>query len=102
MNSAGSTAPGTPRPPRLPRWLVVLASLGVVVVLGGALLVLLNPPEASFGWFAYAPLSDGTFPAVAWVTPQAAAGWTGVAAGLAVLAFCAGWLAGRRRPVPPR
>lgn len=102
MNSAGSTAPGTPPPRRLPRWLVALVSLGVLVGLGGALLVLLNPAEASFGWFAYAPLGDGTFPDVFWVTPEAAAGWTGVVAGLVVLAFCAGWLVGRRRHAPPR
>ena len=102
MDTAGSPAPAPPPPSRLPRGLVLLAVLGGLMGLGGALLVLLHPPEASFGWFAYAPLTDETFPAGSWVSPEAAAGWTGVAAGLAVLAFCAGWLAGRRRHAPHR
>lgn len=102
MNAAGPTPPPSVPPRRPPRWWVVLASLGGVLVLSGALLVLLNPAEATFGWFADAPLSGETFPAMALVTPEATAGWAGVVAGLVLWAFCAGWLVGRRRHGPRR
>ena len=57
MTSADSPVPRA-QPRREPRWLVVLMSLGVVLVLGGALLVVFNPPTLTFGWFAYAPVSE--------------------------------------------
>ena len=77
-------------------------SLGLVLVLGGALLVLLNPAEATFGWFAYAPLSDEVFPAATFITPEAVVGWLSTVLGLLLWAFCAGWLVGRGRRTPPR
>ncbi|MCT2019890.1 hypothetical protein [Kocuria marina] len=91
------------RPRRLPRWLVVLMSLGVVLVLGGALLVVSNPPTLTFGWFAYAPLSEETYvplgenPWSSLFPPAAIAGWVSLLVGLLLWAFCAGWLVGRRR-----
>ncbi|WP_270260735.1 hypothetical protein [Kocuria marina] len=91
------------QPRRLPRWLVVLMSLGVVLVLGGALLVVFNPPTLTFGWFAYAPLSEETYaplgedPWSSLLPPAAIAGWVSLLIGLLLWAFCAGWLVGRRR-----
>ncbi|MDT0119630.1 hypothetical protein KocCE7_01390 [Kocuria marina subsp. indica] len=88
---------------RLPRWLVVLMSLGVVLVLGGALLVVSNPPTLTFGWFACAPLSEETYaplgenPWSSLFPPAAIAGWVSLLVGLLLWAFCAGWLVGRRR-----
>ncbi|WP_157571253.1 hypothetical protein [Kocuria rosea] len=97
MDSAGpATAPSVP-PRRPPRWWVVLALLGAVLVLGGAMLVLLHPADAAFGWFGDLPASGETLPAMTVVTPEATAGWSGMAAGLLLWAFCAGWLLGRRR-----
>ncbi|EYT54969.1 MULTISPECIES: hypothetical protein [Kocuria] len=96
MNAAGPAAPPSVPPRRMPPWWVVLACLGGLLVLGGALLVLLHPAEASFGWFADAPPGDAAFPAMTLVTPEATAGWAGVVAGLVLWAFCAGWLVGRR------
>lgn len=96
MDAAGSTTPGPVPPCRLPLWLVVLTSLGVVLVLGGSLTVLLNPPGATFGWFADAPLGDEAFPDTSLVTPAAIAGWVRVVVGLILWAFCAGWLVCRR------
>ena len=102
MNSAGpASAPSVP-PRRPPLWWVVLASLGGVLVLGGALLVLLHPAEATFGWFADAPVGDEAFPAMTMVTPEAVAGWAGVVAGLLLWAFCAGWFMGRAGHGPKR
>ena len=96
MNAAGPALPPSVPPHRLPRWWVVLACLGGALVLGGALLVLLHPAEATFGWFADTAVGDEVFPAVSVVTPEATAGWAGVVAGLVLWAFCAGWIAGRR------
>lgn len=98
MNVPGPAAPPSVPSRRTPPWWVVLAALGAVLVLGGALLVLLRPAEASFGWFADAPPGDAAFPAMTLVTPEAAAGWAGVLAGFVLWAFCAGWLVGRRAP----
>lgn len=102
MNAAGPAVPPSVPPRRMPPWWVVLACLGGLLVLGGALLVLLHPAEASFGWFAGDPLDGAAFPAVTLVTPEAAAGWAGLLAGFVLWAFCAGWLVGRRGPAPRR
>lgn len=85
-------------PPRkTPRWVLVLVALAVITVLGGALTVLLNPSEATFGWFAHTPMNGEPFPGMMLLKPHAVAGWVGVALGAVLLAFCAGWLVGRRR-----
>lgn len=100
MDATGSNTPRTVPPRRPPLWLIVLASLGVVLVLVGSLLVLLNPSEATFGWYAYAPLSDEAFPAASFMTPEAVAGWVSAVVGLLLWAFCAGWIVGRWRHTP--
>jgi heme/copper-type cytochrome/quinol oxidase subunit 1 len=102
MSSAGPAVPPSVPSRRPPLWWVVLAALGGVLVLGGALVVVLHPAETTFGWFAYTPLSDESFPAMTPVTPEATAGWAGVVAGLVLWAFCTGWLVGRRRRDPRR
>lgn len=88
-------------PPRkTPRWVLVLVALAVVMVLGGALTVLLNPSEATLGWFAYTPVNGETFPGMTVLSPQAVTGWVGVAVGAVLLASCVGWLVGRRSTDP--
>jgi heme/copper-type cytochrome/quinol oxidase subunit 1 len=71
----------------------------VPLLLGAALLiagiVLWFRTSASFGWFAYAPLSDQTFVAA---TPGP--GWLSLALAIVGTALLAGWtglLLGRRR-----
>lgn len=96
MNVPGANTSATVPPRRVPRWVVILAVLATLIVLGGSLIVLLHPPEASFGWFAYTPTSGGIFPGGTFLNPQAVAGWSGIAVGAVLLAFCAGWLLGRR------
>lgn len=96
MNVTSTNTSATDPPRGLPRWVVILAALATAIALGGALTVLLNPPEATFGWFAYTPMNDETFPGMTFLSPQAVAGWSSIAVGAALLAFCAGWLVGRR------
>ncbi|MCM3689016.1 hypothetical protein [Kocuria rosea] len=76
--------------------MMLVAALAVATILAGALTVVFNPPEATFGWFAYAPLNGETFSGMIILNRTAAAGWAAVAAGAVLLAFCAGWLLGRR------
>ncbi|MFE4464885.1 hypothetical protein ACFRCR_07155 [Oerskovia sp. NPDC056781] len=68
---------------------------GVLLVGVGAWLASRPSWWTSFGWFAYAPLSDATF------APQRPWGQTlglvSLAAGLLVLGFVAGWVVARRR-----
>jgi heme/copper-type cytochrome/quinol oxidase subunit 1 len=74
--------------------LIALPIVGAAAIVVGILITRSSPPM-SFGWFAYAPLSDVTFaPGLAaqfWVGP----GFVGV--GIALLAGWAGFLLGRRR-----
>jgi heme/copper-type cytochrome/quinol oxidase subunit 1 len=66
-------------------------------------LFLLPAHSASYGWFAYAPLSDTTFqPPGIWLTPQGQAGVVWFIVGLALLAFGFGWALGRRHAPDPR
>jgi heme/copper-type cytochrome/quinol oxidase subunit 1 len=47
---------------RLPRWALILAAAGLVLlVLGIGITVWQWTHPVEFGWFAYAPLSDTTF-----------------------------------------
>ncbi|NRG41300.1 hypothetical protein HRK28_10245 [Rathayibacter sp. VKM Ac-2835] len=83
---------------RTRRWL--LPAAGVLLVVIGIIVAATTPSEVSFGWFAYAPLSETMFsPVGTMVVPpgQATAGAL-IVLGLLVLAFCAGWLLARRRP----
>lgn len=96
MNITGADTSEAVPPRKTPRWVLVLVVLSVLTVLGGALTVLLNPFEATFGWFAYAPMNGETFPGMTFLNPQAVTGWVGVGVGAVLLAFCTGWFVGRR------
>ena len=64
----------------------------------GVVLMVTNKESASFGWFAYAPLSGDTFvPALSVFTLQQKIGLATGGIGLAILVFCAGWSFGRSR-----
>ncbi|MCJ1715902.1 hypothetical protein [Curtobacterium sp. VKM Ac-2922] len=82
-----------PRP-----WTHVTLWLGVVAVVAGVVVAATAPSSpASFGWYAYAPLSGSAF--VAGRTPWQL--WTGV--GLAVVgAVAAAFASGRLSVRPPR
>ena len=74
--------------------------LGLLIALGGLLAAGISQQTASFGWFAYAPLSQGTFrPAVAFLSPTVIGGLTALVVGVALAAFAAGWMLARRRAI---
>ncbi|WP_347108428.1 hypothetical protein AAHB33_16270 [Paenarthrobacter sp. S56] len=87
----------TPQPVRKPA-AVVVPLLGLLAVVVG-LIVAWSNRDAGFGWFAYAPLSNASFPGngVAMVSQGTQIGLLVTALGLLVLAFWAGLLIGRRR-----
>ncbi|WP_139122976.1 hypothetical protein [Cellulosimicrobium cellulans] len=97
------TAPPPPPLPRFPRKRVVTVVLVVMTVLGVALLgtgawLARRPP--SFGWYAYAPLSDTYFSPGDVYSPVLAA--LLAAAGALLLGGVGGFLVGRRaRRSPP-
>lgn len=74
--------------------------VALALMLAGVVLLSVPVRQESFGWFAYAPLSQQTF------VPQGMLimdreKWTGVVltgVGLLVLAFWSGFRAGRRTP----
>lgn len=72
----------------------------MLLVVIGIVVAATTPSEVSFGWFAYAPLSETMFSPVGTrvVTPGLATAAALIVLGLLVLAFCAGWLLARRRP----
>jgi heme/copper-type cytochrome/quinol oxidase subunit 1 len=81
------------RLPRTPTHLALWA--GVLVAVVGVVLTV-TTPQASFGWFAYAPLSDYAF--VAGTRPwQLVVGPILVLVGAVVAAFAAGRLSTQRR-----
>ncbi|TFD09699.1 hypothetical protein E3T35_14590 [Cryobacterium sp. TMT1-2-2] len=74
--------------------MVVLGAMAVVI---GLVLLVLPSGQASFGWFAHAPLSDTTFfPPSGLLSPRNQLGIGVFTIGLAVLAFGAGWMLGSR------
>jgi heme/copper-type cytochrome/quinol oxidase subunit 1 len=77
--------------------LLVLAAGGVLCLVSVAVLVQVRRPAASFGWFAYAPLSDTAFPSgLVFLDPTH---WWALAVGivgLLAVGWAAGFLAGRR------
>ncbi|CAD6006008.1 hypothetical protein [Agreia sp. COWG] len=82
------------------KWVRVLLVAGVVAVIVGLVLVVTAPqPPRSFGWFAYAPLSEETFSPDrgGFVPLSAAIGITVCAIGCAALTFVLGFALGRRR-----
>jgi hypothetical protein len=94
---AGVTAPAQPPSgprPRRPR--VATVVLAVLLLLGAALLLVaawLASRPTSFGWFAYAPLSDTTFVPVGAYPPGTAAFLAG--AGALLVGGAVGFLVGR-------
>lgn len=85
---------GTPTSRRLR---VGLGVLGLVVMTVGLVLVFTAPGPASFGWTAYAPLTDVTFSPGLFVTGLGQAGLVLTVAGFALLTFCMGWTLGLRQ-----
>ncbi|OIH99837.1 MULTISPECIES: hypothetical protein [unclassified Curtobacterium] len=69
--------------------------VGLVALVAGVV-VALTAPTASFGWFAYAPVSDDAFVAGTDSTQQAVGQLLAVA-GAVVAAFALGRLSVRRR-----
>ncbi|MEO7122625.1 MAG: hypothetical protein ABI400_05820 [Lacisediminihabitans sp.] len=79
------------------RRVIVCIILGAIVTVAGAVLILIPSPTASFGWFAYVPLSDAVFtPASALLAPVHQAGLLVGVIGALLLAFGVGWWFGQR------
>jgi heme/copper-type cytochrome/quinol oxidase subunit 1 len=77
--------------------------LGAVAVVIGLVLLLLPSDQASFGWFAYAPLSGTTFfPPGGLLSPRSQIGMVLFVVGLVLLAFGAGWMLGQRQAASQR
>lgn len=81
--------------------------LGIVLVAVGALLVVRGSAPRTFGWFAYAPLSETTFsPGVQVLSTQMlwglGAGATGLVVLAASLAYTLGVRHGRNEGLPGR
>ena len=77
---------------------IFMIILGAVAAVIGFVLLLLPSSQASFGWFAYAPLSNRTFfPSGLLLSPTNQIGTALFIVGLTMLAFGAGWLLGQRQ-----
>lgn len=86
---------------RFPRVFSVAVAVGVSLIITGIILVL-RQPAASFGWFAYAPLTpDSAAPVSIMLGPFGIAGIVSLVLGFGVLAFASGWMIGRRRAAAP-
>lgn len=85
----------TPQPARVLAAAVPIVGLATVVV---GCLVAWSNANASFGWFAYAPLSNELFTGngIAFVTQGTQIGLAVAVVGLLVLAFWAGYRIGKR------
>jgi len=68
-------------------------AVGVAVLLTGTMILHTTP--TSFGWFAYAPLSDTAY-VPPFVQPQTVAGLAVIALGLVLVAGWVGFVIGRR------
>ncbi len=93
-------APDERKPPKRARLrAAVLPLAGIALVLVGCGVAWNSTANASFGWFAYAPLSNGPFSGsgMAFVTQGTQIGLAIAVVGLLALAFWAGHTLGRRR-----
>lgn len=77
----------------LTRWLALFA--GLVCAIAGAALMLAFP-TMSFGWFAYAPLSDETFQPGPAPSATLVVGAVLLVSGFVLIAGWVGWRLGRR------
>ncbi|ACL41280.1 conserved hypothetical protein [Pseudarthrobacter chlorophenolicus A6] len=77
---------------------VAVPFLGIAAVLVGCIVAWNQQATASFGWFAYAPLSNDAFngSGMTFVTQGTQIGLGIAVLGLLVLAFWAGFRSGRR------
>ncbi|WP_417234124.1 hypothetical protein [Arthrobacter sp.] len=82
--------------------LLPLAAMAAVVV-GGFLLLRSESRPATFGWFAYAPLAEGTgtWEGLHVISTGGLVGTAVLVLGLVVLAFWCGLRLGARRPRTP-
>lgn len=83
---------------RMPQARTIVAGLfvlGLVLAVVSGILLAIPRPAASFGWYAYAPLSSTTFAPSGADVRQGFAIGTG-AASLLLIAGSAGWWLGRR------
>lgn len=85
---------------RIVIWALVAASALLLAV--GAGLLLFAPTTASFGWYAYAPLSSTAFSPVDPFTPERVVGTICVGLGVAVGTGVLGWVLGRRSALRTR
>lgn len=80
------------------RRIIVVTLVSGVLLLAGILLAILTPVTiASFGWFAYAPLSAATFVPGLGMQPGFVIGLVLGALGLLGIGFGLGWLFAVRR-----
>lgn len=72
--------------------------LGAAIAVIGLALFLIPSASASFGWFAYQPLSNTTFfPSGVPLTTRSQTGIVLFIGGLVLFAFGAGWALGQRQ-----
>lgn len=96
-----SERPADPHPVPRPRagrmigiWLPAVAGF---LVLAGAVLLAIPESPATFGWYAYVPLSTTYFVPGSWFSsPRHYLGAVLLIVGIGALLFCLGWRAGRR------
>lgn len=77
-------------------WLLLVVG-GVLVLVSVAVLLLVPPSVTSFGWFAYAPLTDtAATPGFLFLDPTHRWAVVGGVLGLIAASWAAGFLVGRR------
>ncbi len=78
---------------------ILIPVTAILIVILGTAIILVAGSEASFGWFAYAPLSNTTFlpEGIVYLGASSRVGMALCGVGLVVLAFWMGYRTGRRR-----